>query len=304
MNILLQSDKLVSDTLNVAAQAAETTKALLSGDTSRLDKFLDQCVSFCVEGGKSILVALVIYFIGRFVVRGLNALLAKMLERRKIDPTIQSFLKSFVNILLTVLLIITVISALGVNTTSFAALLASVGLAFGMALSGNLQNLAGGLVILLFKPYKVGDYIEAQGMAGIVKEIQIFHTVVTTVDNKVVFLPNGSLSSGNIVNYSNSQRRVDFTIGVEYGEEIEKVKSALNDIIKANDKILTDEGHEPFVALSSLSSSSVDFTVRLWVEGTDYWPVYFWMQETIYEVFNRRGINFPFPQLTVHQAKD
>lgn len=304
MMILLQAEKMMTDSLNVAKEAAETTKALLSGDTSRLDKFLDQCVSFCVEGGKSLLVALVIYFVGRFIVKGINALLAKMLERRKIDPTIQSFLKSFVNILLTVLLIISVISALGVNTTSFAALLASVGLAFGMALSGNLQNLAGGLIILLFKPYKVGDYIEALGTAGIVKEIQIFHTIITTVDNKVIYLPNGSLSSGNIVNYSNSQRRVDLTIGVEYGEEVENVKATLMELIQANDKILKDAGHEPFVGLVSLSGSSVDFTVRMWVEGVDYWTVFFGMQETIYKEFNRRGIGFPYPQLTIHQAKD
>jgi len=302
--ILLQAEKVATDTLNVAAQAAETTKALLSGDTSRLDKLLDQCISFCAEGGKSILVALIIYLIGRFLVKGLNALLAKMLERKKVDPTIQSFLKSFVNILLTILLIISVISALGVNTTSFAALLASVGLAFGMAMSGNLQNLAGGLIILLFKPYKVGDYIEAQGTAGTVKEIQIFHTIVTTIDNKVVFLPNGSLSSGNITNYSNSERRVDLTIGVEYGEDTEKVKSTLMELIQTNDKILKDEGHEPFVGLSSLSNSSVDFVVRMWVKGADYWPVFFGMQETIYKEFNKRGIGFPFPQLTVHQAKD
>ena len=290
--------------MSILFLAAETSKALFSGDASRLDKFLDQCINFCVEGGKSILVALLIYFIGRFVVKGLNVLLAKMLERRRVDPTIQSFLKSFVNILLTVLLLITVISALGVNTTSFAALLASVGLAFGMALSGNLQNLAGGLIVLLFKPFKVGDYIEAQGVAGVVREILIFHTIITTTDNKVIYLPNGSLSSGNIVNYSNSQRRVDLTISVEYGEDADKVKSTLFELIEANDKVLRDAGHEPFVALSSLSNSSVDFTVRMWVEGVDYWTVFFGMQETIYKEFNRRGIGFPFPQLTIHQAKD
>ena len=150
-----------STAVAVVEQAAQTTQALLKGDTSQLSRIMDQCVTFCVEGGKAILLALVIYIVGKFVINLLNNLLAKMLERRRIDPTIQSFLKSFVNILLTLLLLITVVSALGVNTTSFAALLASAGLAFGMALSGNLQNLAGGLVVLLFKPYKVGDYIEA-----------------------------------------------------------------------------------------------------------------------------------------------
>ncbi len=267
-----------------------------------MQSILQQCVNFCVEVGKSILLAAVIYFVGRLVIRGLNTLLARMLERRNVDASIQSFTKSFVNILLTILLLISVISALGVNTTSFAALLASVGLAGGMALSGNLQNLAGGFVILLFKPFHVGDFIEAQGTSGTVSEIQIFHTIVTTVDNKIVYLPNGALSSGSVVNYSNELRRVDLTYGVCYDESPERVRQAVMEVIEANPKILSDEGHKPFIALSQLADSSVDFTVRVWTRGTDYWDVYFYMQENVYNTFNKKGISFPFPQLTVHQA--
>jgi small conductance mechanosensitive channel len=223
-----------------------------------------------------------------------------MLERKNVDATIQSFLKSFVSILLNVLLIITVVSALGINTTSFAALLASFGVAAGMALSGNLQNLAGGLIILLFKPFKVGDVIEAQGVLGSVKEIQIIHTILQTPDNKEIFLPNGSLSSGSITNYSKMDtRRVDFTVSVEYGTDVEKVMNALRDIANADSRVLKDP--EAFIALSSLADSSVNFTFRVWVKGSDYWPVYFTLNKQIYEEFNRQGIGFPFPQLQIHQ---
>ncbi len=297
--ILLQADTLATD---LAQQAIVTSKALLQGDTTTMQNLMQQCVNFCVEVGKSILLAAVIYIIGRLVIKGLNTLLARMLERRDVDASIQSFIKSFVNILLTILLLISVISALGVNTTSFAALLASVGLAGGMALSGNLQNLAGGFVILLFKPFRVGDYIEAQGSSGTVREIQIFHTIITTVDNKIIYLPNGALSSGSVVNYNNELRRVDLTYGVCYDESTERVREALMEVIEANPKILADEEHKPFIALSQLADSSVNFTVRVWAKGSDYWDVYFYMQENVYNTFNEKGISFPFPQLTVHHA--
>ena len=269
---------------------------------AQVTQLIGQCVSFCIEAGKSILLAVVIYFVGRFLVSFLNRLVSKALDRRRLDPTIESFIKSFVNILLTVLLIIAVVSALGVNTTSFAALLASVGVAAGMALSGNLQNFAGGLIILLLKPFKVGDWVEAQGVAGTVKEIQIFHTVLTTVDNKVIFLPNGALSSGNITNYSRMEkRRVDLVISIEYGEDVDKARAVLLELFRQDERILSNPA-APFVALSKLAESSVDLTVRLWVDAANYWDVFFQTQERIYAEFNRQGISFPFPQITVHQA--
>lgn len=253
-----------------------------------------------VEVGKSILLAIVIYIAGKFVIKLINKLIRRTLEHKNVDSTIQSFLKSFVSILLNVLLIITVISALGVNTTSFAALLASFGVAAGMALSGNLQNLAGGLIILLFKPFKVGDFVEAQGSMGTVKEIQIIHTILQTVDNKEIYLPNASLSSGSITNYSKmGTRRVDFTVNVEYGTDVEKVMNALKAIAESDERILKDP--EPFYALSALAESSVNFTFRVWVNGADYWPVFFDLNKKIYEDFNRQAIKFPFPQLQIHQ---
>lgn len=279
----------------------EAVEAVAKGDVSYLTQFLQQALTFCVDAGKTILVAILIYIVGRFIVSLINNVLAKALDRRNLDPSIKTFLKSFVNILLTVLLIIAVVSALGVNTTSFAALLASFGVAAGMALSGNLSNFAGGLMILLLKPFKVGDYIAAQGFDGTVKEIQIFHTVLTTVDNKIIYLPNGALSSGSITNFSKMERRrVDLVVSVEYGEDVERVKKALADIFKADARILTDPA--PFVALSALAASSVDFTVRLWVNAADYWGVFFDTQERIYAEFNKQGIGFPFPQLTIHQG--
>ena len=287
--------------LSIEGAAEQTAEIVKNVQNVNLEQVIQQVITFCVDAGKSILLAAVIFIAGRFLISVINRLVAQMMERKKIDATIQSFLRSFINILLTILLLISVVSALGVNTTSFAALLASAGVAVGMALSGNLQNLAGGLIILLFKPYKVGDYVDAQGVSGTVKEIQIFHTVLVTPDNKIIYVPNGSLSSGSVTNYSLSQlRRVDWTVGVEYGTEIEKVRQTVLDLIKKDGRILTEP--TPFIALSALADSSVNITIRVWVKNEDYWGVFFDMNQNIYEVFNREGISFPFPQVTVHQA--
>lgn len=275
----------------------------LSAD--KLDQLLTRLIDLCVSGGKHILAAVLIYVVGSFVIKIINRLVRGMLERRKIDVSVQSFLRSLVHILLTVLLIISIIGALGISTTSFAALLASAGVAIGMALSGNLQNFAGGLVILLFKPFRVGDYIETQSQQGVVREIQIFHTILTTSDNKVVYMPNGSLSTSVVVNYSREDtRRIQWTIGVEYGEDVDKVRSLLIDMFRADSRILQEpETKQPFVGLDTLADSSVNLTIRVWVATADYWPVYYQMQQRIYELFNANGINIPFPQTVVHIEK-
>ena len=290
MNTLLQANEVVEKTSGVI-------EAVSGG---KIDTLLKQLMTMGVEIGKSILLAIAIYIAGKFIIKLINRLTRQMLEHKNVDPTIQSFLKSFVSIILNALLIIMVISALGIDTTSFAALLASIGVAAGMAVSGNLQNLAGGLIILLFKPFKVGDFIEAQGAMGNVKEIQIIHTILLTVDNKEVYLPNGSLSSGSITNYSKKEtRRVDFTVSVEYGTDVEKVMNALKGIAESDKRVLKEP--EPFYALSALADSSVNFTFRVWVNGADYWPVFFDLNKKIYEEFNRQNIKFPFPQLQIHQ---
>jgi small conductance mechanosensitive channel len=271
------------------------------GNSEYIKELIDKGIDLGVEAGKSIVIAVIIYFVGKVLISLLNRMLRGVMERRKVDPAIQSFLGSLVNILLMILLVVSVVSALGVNTTSFAALLASAGVAVGMALSGNLQNLAGGIVILLFRPFRVGDYIEAQGTGGTVGEIQIFHTILTTPDNKKIYLPNGALSSGNITNYSKEPlRRVDFTVAVEYGEDIDKVRKALKDILDKDDRILQEPA--PVIVLGALADSSVNMTVRVWVKSENYWDVFFRTNETIYNEFNRLGINFPYPQLTIHQG--
>jgi len=292
---LLQVDSLVKSTV-------EVTEELAKGDTTEFNELIKEGINWGIEIGKSLLLAVVIFVVGRFLISMANRLLANMLEKEKADPTIQSFLKSFVNITLTILLIICVVSALGVNTTSFAALLASAGVAVGMALSGNLQNLAGGLVILLFKPYKVGDLIEAQSVLGTVKEIQIFHTILVTFDNKVIYLPNGALSSGNIVNFSQNEiRRVDWIIGVEYGTDVDKARKVLLDLFAADERILKDP--QTYVGVHELASSSVDLVARAWVKFENYWDVYYDLREKIYAEFNKVGIGFPFPQIQVHTSK-
>lgn len=283
-----------------------TLLATAQAGTESIDKvqqLLQKLLDWGINAGGHIIGALLIFLIGRFLIRILNKMLARILERRHVDAGIQSFTKSLVNILLTVLLIVAIVNKLGVETTSFAALLASAGVAVGMALSGNLQNFAGGLIVLLFRPYKVGDWIESQGESGTVREIQIFHTILTTADNKVVYIPNGALSSGTIVNYSREDtRRVEWIIGVEYGENFDKIEDVTRRIIAADNRIL--DTPTPFIALHALDASSVNIVIRVWVKSEDYWGVYFDINKTIYAVYNKEGIGFPFPQLTVHQAKD
>ena len=264
-----------------------------------MNQALEKLIDFSIDAGKDILVAVLIYVIGRFIIKYINKLIAKIMEKRKLETSVQTFLRSLLNILLNLILAFAIIGKLGVETTSFAALLASAGVAVGMALSGNLSNFAGGLIILVFKPYKVGDYIEGAGVSGTVQEIQIFHTILVTPDNRVIFAPNGSLSSNAVINYSKKDiRRVDFTFGVEYNEDFEKVKAVVQQVIDSDSRILKNPSF--VIEIGALSASSVDITVRVWVKSSDYWDVFFWMNRTVYATFNKEGIGFPFPQLTIH----
>lgn len=298
---LLQAVGIPSDSLKVLPKVAEITKDVAEGNV-HWDQVITQMISWSLDAGKHILVALVVYLIGHYLIKLLNYLLARFLERRKVEISVQTFVRSFVSILLQVLLIISVVGALGVNTTSFAALLASFGVAIGMALSGNLQNFAGGIIILFLKPYKVGDWVEAQGTSGAVQAIQIFHTILLTADGKLIYVPNGAMSSGTITNYTlTPTRRVEWVIGIEYGEDVEKARKVVLDILQ-NDKRVKDDP-APTVVLSELNNSSVDMTIRCWVDNDDYWNVLFQTREKIYNTFNANGIGFPFPQVTVHQAR-
>ena len=270
--------------------------------TQQINEVISKLIDGGIDLGGRILAALIIFFIGKYLINWANKLFAKMLQNRNVDASIQSFLKSIVNITLLVMLFLAVIGKLGIELTSFAALLASVGVAVGMALSGNLSNFAGGVIILVFRPYKVGDYIEAStGASGKVTDIQIFHTVLTTSDNKVVFVPNGSMSNAVVTNYNRKEtRRLQFTFGVEYGTDFEFAKSVLFEIINKDSRILKDPA--PFIAVSELADSSVNIIVRVWVNSDDYWNVNFDMNKNVYATFNEKGISFPFPQLTIHKA--
>ena len=267
-----------------------------------VNEFIAKALNSCIDLGSRILGALIIFIIGKLLINWTNKLFASMLAKRKVDASIQSFLKSIVNITLLVLFFLAVIGKLGIELTSFAALLASAGVAIGMALSGNLSNFAGGVIILIFRPYKVGDYIEAStGASGTVTDIQIFHTVLTTPDNKIVFAPNGNMSGAVVTNYSRKEtRRLDFTFCVEYGTDFQLVRDTLMSIIEKDSRILREPA--PFIELSALADSSVNIIVRVWVNASDYWGVNFDMNKNVYATFNEKGISFPFPQLTVHQA--
>lgn len=274
----------------------------VAGVDTRLERVINSLIEQGGQLGWTIIKAVIVFVVGRFLIRMVNKLVRRIMEKRTIEPSVRTFVGSLVNVTLMILLIISVVGTLGVQTTSFAALLASAGVAIGMALSGNLSNFAGGLIILLFKPYKVGDYIESQGVGGTVREIQIFHTILVTPDNKNIFIPNGSLSSGVVVNVSNeATRRVDWTFGVEYGTDYNKVKEVIRTVLAKDSRVL--DAPAPFIELSALADSSVNFVVRAWVNSPDYWDVYFAVNKEIYQTFNSVGIGFPFPQLTVHQAQ-
>ena len=249
--------------------------------------------------GPKIIGAVIVFTIGLWLVSFLTKNFSKFLEKRAIDISLKPFLRSMVNILLKVLLGVSVLSMLGIEMTSFVAILGAAGLAVGLALSGTLQNFAGGVMILIFKPYKVGDYIDAQGHSGTVKEIQIFNTILKTPDNKTIIIPNGKLSNASMVNFSTEElRRVDWKVGIAYGDDAAKAKAVLRTMVEADDRVLKDPA--VFIALSELGDSSVNFAVRAWVNAADYWAVYFDINEKIYTVFAEEGLNIPFPQMDVH----
>lgn len=267
------------------------------------EEILSSLLSQLLVFGLKFVGALVIFFVGRWLMRRFCNFIIKILTRRHVEPSVQSFLRSFINITLMLILVVMVIGIFGINTTSFVALFASAGVAISMALSGSLQNFAGGLMILVFKPYKVGDFIEAQGQSGTVKEIQIFNTVLITGDNRTIFVPNGNLSNDIIVNYSRAGvRRVEWTFGIGYGDRYETAKKILLDLLETDARIL----REPpvFIALHSLGDSSVNVLVRAWVSTENYWDVYYDLNRKVYKAFTENDVNIPYPQMDVHLIKD
>ena len=257
-----------------------------------------------IQFGFKVLAALLIYIIGAWIIRRIKRGLERLFLRKRTDRAMASFITSLVSILLTIILIVITIGTLGVNTSSLAALLAAGGLAIGMALSGTLQNFAGGLMIMAFKPFKAGDYIEALGYAGTVTDVTIVGTHLVTFDNRKVILPNGALSGGNIVNYSYFPlRRIDITVSVEYGTDAAACKDKLTEIVKEDPRFLdasTPGAKDPVIAIQKLDNSSVNFLIRAWVNTADYWNAWFDLNERIYTGLPQAGIHFPFPQMDIH----
>jgi len=259
----------------------------------------DIALNYVLVYGPKLIGAIVALVIGLWLIGWALKLANRAMTKASVDASLKPFLISLIGGLLKVMLAISVMSMLGIAMTSFIAILGAAGLAVGMALSGTLQNFAGGVIILLFKPFKVGDFIEAQGYAGVVKEIQIFITILTTGDNKTIIIPNGGLSNGAMINYSTqSTRRVDWVFGIGYGDDVKKAKAIINEILEADTRVLKDPA--VFIALSAMADSSINLTVRVWVNAPDYWGVFFDTNEKVYNDFNDGGINIPFPQMDVH----
>ena len=268
-----------------------------------INELLQYLSNSVMEYGPKLIGAIVVYIIGSIIIKKLIKVFGNMLDKRDTDASLKPFLKSIVSVILTVLLAISVLSMLGVAMTSFIAILGAAGLAVGMALSGTLQNFAGGVMILLFKPFKVGDFIDAQGHKGSVKEIQIFNTILTDLDNKTIIIPNGGLSTNSMVNYSTEPiRRVDISVGIAYGENVEKSRKVLDELAKSDKRVLSDPS--PFIGVTELADSSVNLTFRVWVKSDDYWGVYFDMNENVYNTFNKAGVQIPFPQMDIHLQKE
>lgn len=306
MNFLQTAVPEIKDTLDLQKATEHLVEKIATTPADQLlSEFMDKAIAF----GLKVLAALAIYLIGAWIIKKIKNIVHNIFVKRNTEHSIASFVESLVSITLTVFLVIFTISALGVNTTSLAALLAAGGMAIGMALSGTVQNFAGGIMLLVFKPFKAGDFIETQdGFSGTVTDVNIVSTKLTTTDNRIIVIPNGSLSNGTINNYSmNTMRRVEWLVGVEYGTSAEEVKNVLKSIVDGEKRVLylnTGAPADPLIAINALKDSAVEYVVRVWVKKEDYWDVFYRLNEEIYTVLPSKGINFPFPQMDVHISQN
>jgi small conductance mechanosensitive channel len=263
------------------------------------EKILELAKQLLVDYGPALLMAVITLVIGLWVIKILTNGIQRVMQKSRVEPSLHKFLASLFSIILKVLLLISVASMVGIETTSFIAILGAAGLAIGLALQGSLGNFAGGVLILLFKPYKVGDFVDAQGVTGTVNEIQVFNTVLKTPDNKTVIVPNGAISNGIITNFSTEEtRRVDMTFGIGYSDDIDKAKAVIQDLVTKDERILAEPAAQ--IAVSELADSSVNFVVRVWAKTSDYWGIYFDMQEAVKKNFDQNNVSIPFPQQDVH----
>jgi len=259
-------------------------------------------LEWVITNGLGIVAAIIALILGWMVINLLVRSFRKALKKKELDKSLEDFLCSLAKVLLRILLLLSVTGMVGFQTTSFIAVLGAASLAIGLALQGTLQNFAGGVIILLLKPFKTGDFIEVSGSIGTVESISIFYTYLKTPDNKVVLLPNGTISNTKLTNFTREKtRRVDMTIGISYGDDVKLARKLILQILESDERVLKEP--LPLIALASLGDNSVDLTIRYWAKLEDYWPLFFQMQEKIYEIFPEAGINFPFPQLDVHMQK-
>lgn len=267
--------------------------------TGQLEKILDLVITWVLTDGVKLVIGLIILSIGWKVIKKLIKIMNSLMEKKNVDQTLKNFLDTFVEVVLKILLVLIVMDIVGIKTTGIAALFASAGLAVGLALQGSLSNFAGGVIILLIRPFNVGNYIEGAGHAGKVEKISIFYTCLVTPDNKQILIPNGALANDSIVNYSSKDtRRVDIVFGASYDDDIFKVKRILTQVVDANELILKNP--EPFISINEHGASSINFVVRAWCKNTDYWTVYFDLLEKVMVRFNEENISIPYPQMDVH----
>ncbi|WP_299995038.1 mechanosensitive ion channel domain-containing protein [uncultured Clostridium sp.] len=267
-----------------------------------LEQFINRLIEWLTTEGIKLVIGLFLLWAGWKIAKKIVNIMSKTLEKKNVDITIRTFLDTFVEVVLKGIVVYIFLEQVGIKTTGIAALLASAGVAIGLALQGSLSNFAGGVIILLIRPFNVGDYIEGSGHSGTIEKIGMFYTHMTTVDNKLILIPNGNLANGSIVNYSAKElRRVDLTFGVGYEQDVLKVKRVLSNIIDAHDLILKTP--EPFIALSAHGDSAVNFVVRVWVNNGNYWKVHFDLLESVKVKFDEEEISIPYPQMDLHIKK-
>lgn len=299
LNYIMAQATAAADSL---ANKVSIDAAMSSISALTVEEIVKYLTSAGLTIGATIIKVALIWIIGRWLSKRLVTLVKKLMVKKNTDASIQTFLVSLIDIVALIVLLIIIISVVGIDTSSFIALFASAGVAIGMALSGTLQNFAGGVMVLIFRPYKVGDYIEAQGQAGTVKEIQIFNTLLQTPDNRIIIVPNGPLSTGIINNYSReTTRRVDFSFPISYGDDFELAKKVLMEIIEKDARIMKTP--EPFIEVGAMATSSINITVRVWCNAADYWGIFFDMNKSVYSTFPAKGLRFPYNTITVNMPK-
>lgn len=279
------------------AQLAEVVSKIAHTDYQQL---VNDMISQALWIGLKILLAIAIYIVGKWITNWIIRLLNRTFERRNVDASLRNFLRSMIKVVMMILVILAAIQTLGINTTSFLAIFASAGLAVGMALSGTLQNFAGGVILLLLRPYRIGDYITAQGQSGTVKNIGLFSTQLSTPDNRIIYVPNSAISTSIVDNYSQpTTRRVDWNISISYGDDVDVARKAILAMLSADKRVLTEPA-EPMVVVAELANSAVILKARAWCANDDYWGLFWDINEKMYKQLPAEGIHFPFPQMDVH----